>query len=297
MEAEVEFIVPVFNETRHLEPCLDSVSAQCGVRAGAILIDDGSETLDAVARFGGHPAVVRAARIPHAGVSAARNAGLQLAEAPVIGFLDADDLLEPGFCSALLRELERNSADLAFCDYDRFVEGEEGIRGVRYAVVQGLEAADPLERIVQANLPIGTYLLRAEVARAAGPFQESIRYGEDWEWLMRVAEVSARWVHVGETLFHYRETDGSASGNFEEMYVQPARILRTFLDRHRSERLERLSGRFWKNRKRTVASRIRRHLLESIRKKEAARALRRIASFLVCHPEVAPYLLLRFPRP
>lgn len=295
--ADVEFIVPVYNETRFLGSCLDSVLAQRDVRARAILVDDGSETIDAAGRFGGHPAVSVAMKIPHGGVSAARNAGLQRVEAPIIGLLDADDLIEADFCLRLLEALERENAALAYCDYDRFVEAKESTRVVRYAVDQGLEAADPLERIVQANLPTGTYLLRSEVARCAGPFDVSLRYGEDWEWLMRVAEASRRWVHVGETLFHYRETEGSASGRFEEMYVQPARVLRAFLDRHRSQRLERLSGRFWRNRKRTVAARIRRHVVESVRKREAIRALRRIASFLVRHPEVAPYLFLRFPKP
>ncbi|MFN3683870.1 MAG: glycosyltransferase family 2 protein [Fimbriimonadaceae bacterium] len=297
MSADVEFIVPVFNDTRFLESSLDSVLAQRGVRARAILVDDGSEALDAAARFGEHPAVARAVRIGHAGVSAARNAGLRLAESPVVGLLDADDLLEPDFCFRLMGELEREDADLAYCDYDRFVETETGARVVRYSVDQGLEAADPLERIVQANLPTGTYLLRAEVARAAGSFRESIRHGEDWEWLMRVAEASRRWVHVKGTLFHYRETEGSASGDFEQMYVQPGRILRAFLDRHGSERLERLSQRFWRNRKLTAASRIRRCLLESAAKGQATRALGRVACFLLRHPEVAPYLLRRFPKP
>ncbi|MEJ5169575.1 MAG: glycosyltransferase [Fimbriimonadales bacterium] len=297
MSLDVTFIVPVYNDTRHLRACLDSVAAQRSVRAGVVLVDDGSESANVRSAFGDHPAVVRAERIPHGGVSAARNSGLSMAEAPVVGLLDADDLLEPNFAFRLLEALHEKQADLAYCDYDRFSESAPGERLIRYEIDQGAPADTPVERIVQSNLQTGTFLVRAEVARAAGPFDQSIRHCEDWEWLMRVAEVSSAWVHVPERLFHYRDTEGSASRNFEEMYLQSGKILRAMLDRHRSERLERLSERYWLNRKRTAASRVRRYLLESVRNREATRALRRIASFVWRHPELVPFLFRRFPKP
>lgn len=97
---KVSVVIPVYNVGGHLLACLDSIAAQSLKDIEIICVDDGSSDgserlLDLYAasdpRF-------RVLHRKNAGVSAARNAGIEAASSPVICFVDGDDLLEPMAC-------------------------------------------------------------------------------------------------------------------------------------------------------------------------------------------------------
>lgn len=93
----VSIIVPVYNCAEHLEKCVGSILAQTHRELELILVDDGSTDgsgalCDALAA--GDPRV-RVLHQANGGVSAARNAGLEAARGGWIGFVDADDWIDP----------------------------------------------------------------------------------------------------------------------------------------------------------------------------------------------------------
>ncbi|MEL7450060.1 MAG: glycosyltransferase family 2 protein [Pseudomonadota bacterium] len=99
----VSVVIPVYNKRRYLRRALHSVLAQSYTDFEVILVDDGSTdgSLDSIM-----PLTDRRVRFywqPNAGVSAARNTGIERARAPLVAFLDADDTWEPGFLDAMLR--------------------------------------------------------------------------------------------------------------------------------------------------------------------------------------------------
>jgi len=96
-------IVPVYNVASYLQTTLDSLLAQQCSDWECICIDDGStdecpKILDDYAKRDGR-FVVR--HQVNAGVSAARNAALDMARGDWIMFLDADDVYEPSLLSSL----------------------------------------------------------------------------------------------------------------------------------------------------------------------------------------------------
>lgn len=98
-------IVPVWNAEKTLCRCVDSILAQ-QVQGGlaCVLVEDGSTDAspalcDAYAR---RDPRVTALHKEKGGVSAARNAGLDVAFADYIVFLDSDDALRPGALQAAL---------------------------------------------------------------------------------------------------------------------------------------------------------------------------------------------------
>jgi glycosyltransferase involved in cell wall biosynthesis len=91
---EISIITPCYNAVRHLRDALESVAGQRGVRVEHIVVDAGSRdgTIEILKQF---PAV-RWLSEPDRGQADAFNKGLALARAPLIGWLNADDVYEPG---------------------------------------------------------------------------------------------------------------------------------------------------------------------------------------------------------
>ncbi len=113
----VSVIVPVFNASRYLRKCLESLKNQAYDRCEFILIDDGST--DDSRRICDEYCAVDSRFIcfsqHNQGVAAARNHGLDVAKGEYIGFVDADDYVEPNMIQTLIHALIESNADVAEC--------------------------------------------------------------------------------------------------------------------------------------------------------------------------------------
>lgn len=88
----VSVVVCAYNEERHLADCLDSLAACEYPGLEVIVCDDGStdRTMEIARRY-----PFRVLELPHAGLSAARNAGIAVATGEIVAFLDADAACHP----------------------------------------------------------------------------------------------------------------------------------------------------------------------------------------------------------
>ena len=93
----VSIIVPVFNQEFCLQKCLISVISQTYDNLEIIVVNDGSDDSSPalIQKFAHEDARVVSLDQSNAGVSAARNAGLDRATGQLVMFVDADDWLEP----------------------------------------------------------------------------------------------------------------------------------------------------------------------------------------------------------
>lgn len=101
----VSVVVPFYNVEECVADCMDSLVHQDFDGYEVVCIDDGSTDgtgalLDAYAEH--HPNV-RVFHFPNAGLSVARNRGVELARAELISFVDGDDFVSPYYLSALYR--------------------------------------------------------------------------------------------------------------------------------------------------------------------------------------------------
>lgn len=100
-------ITPAYNAARYLPRCLDSLLAQTYTDFELIVINNGStdDTLAVCRRYADeHSSRIHAIDLPTAGVSAARNAGLECARGRYVTFADADDWFEPEYLAEFFRE-------------------------------------------------------------------------------------------------------------------------------------------------------------------------------------------------
>lgn len=118
MQPKVSVIIPVYNVERYIQRCLDSVVNQTLDNIQIILVNDGSKDssgkicLEYAEKYDNISYYFQ----ENAGSAAARNAGLDHAEGEYIGFVDADDWIEPDMYRELYDAAKGNSdADIVMC--------------------------------------------------------------------------------------------------------------------------------------------------------------------------------------
>jgi glycosyltransferase involved in cell wall biosynthesis len=171
----IGIVVPAFNVAPYIGDTIRSVLAQTYRNWTMVVVDDGS-TDDTVAVVQGfRDCRVRLITQPNAGVSAARNRGAMALDCDAVLFLDGDDWLAPFALDALGRTLAASpDAAAAVGAYER--------GGQVFPPASG----DLLERLLVRNLFVngGHVLIRRD---AVQPFRDGLRYGEDWEFWVRLA--------------------------------------------------------------------------------------------------------------
>lgn len=118
MSETVSVVVPCYKVEAYLHRCVDSILRQTHYDLDVILVDDGSpdrcgEICDAYARADTR---VRVLHQPNQGLSAARNAGLELMTGTYLTFVDGDDWLDDTCIGTLHRIMIDADADLSVCN-------------------------------------------------------------------------------------------------------------------------------------------------------------------------------------
>ncbi|MBO6205653.1 MAG: glycosyltransferase [Lachnospiraceae bacterium] len=118
----VSVIIPVYNVEAYLKECIESVLSQTYQNLDIIIVDDGStdrsgEMCDDIV-----DERVRVVHQANAGLSAARNHGIELAKGEIISFIDSDDVISHYMIENMAKAMVRENVDIVCCDYTRRCE-------------------------------------------------------------------------------------------------------------------------------------------------------------------------------
>ena len=106
MKDLISVIVPVYNVEKYLNKCLDSIISQTYTNLEIILIDDGStDNCGKICdEYASKDKRIKVIHKENAGVSSARNYGIQCATGDWIMFVDSDDWIEFDAINSIRRE-------------------------------------------------------------------------------------------------------------------------------------------------------------------------------------------------
>lgn len=212
----ISVIIPVHNVAPYLEACLDSLAAQTFRDWEAVCIDDGStdgsgEILDRYAERDGR---IMAVHQQNGGVSAARNAGLQLARGAYIQMLDPDDWTEPDMMEQLFRMMEATHAGLGACGcfYHHTATGEVGKRMPdEFSTGPDTVSVHELDHHVLGHITFCVWdkIFRKSIIEQFGlHFQPGLKLGEDMKFIMEYLSCCASAAFLARPLYHYRSGSG-----------------------------------------------------------------------------------------
>ena len=117
----VSVIMPVYNREDTITHALSSALSQTWKNIEIILVDDGSTdgSVYQLTKFI-HDRRIKLIQIPHAGVCAARNAGLRASSGEYIAFLDSDNIWRRNYLQMMLSHMAQDNSQAAYCGIHRF---------------------------------------------------------------------------------------------------------------------------------------------------------------------------------
>ena len=220
----ISVIIPVYNAERTIGRCMDSVLAQTHRDIEVICIVDGGGDMSAEILHGyaGRDARVRVIEQENSGPATARNAGLAAAKGDYIGFVDADDWIEPAMYENLLSAMASAGAGLANCGrVSFFTDGSEKVVQPDFEGIFTIHDMDSFGRLF-TGIPdfIWDKLYSAEIIREREiRFPNGRIYGEDTVFLVKYLSHVKKAVFVNEPLYHYNAySDGSITNTISDRW-------------------------------------------------------------------------------
>ncbi len=115
---KVSIIVPVYNTSKYLDKCLNSLVNQTLADIEIIIINDGStdNSVDIINRYKKDFSNIVLINKRNCGVSAARNDGIRIAKGKYIGFVDSDDYIATNMYEKMYKTSIINNSDVVVCD-------------------------------------------------------------------------------------------------------------------------------------------------------------------------------------
>lgn len=238
----VSIIVPVYNAARYLERCMVSLLGQTYENMEILLMDDGSTDGSGgiCDDFAGRYGKVRVFHTSNAGVSSARNLGLEECRGTYLTFVDADDVLAEDMLEYLVCMIEEENGDVAGCGYFQF-RGEDwkekrtadkkyaqppGTGGLRPGTgglrpeTEGLCGMEFVEHgVLRSDTRCWSKLYRRESVGSLR-FDTGLTIGEDMLFLLDLAMQGKKFVRSGYQGYgYYVNESGAMLRGFKDSYM------------------------------------------------------------------------------
>ena len=218
MLPKFSIIIPVYNVAPYLRECLDSVLAQTFTDWEAICVDDGSTDgsgaiLD---EYAAKDVRFRVIHQKNAGVSAARNAALDVMCGGWFLFLDGDDMFRPDVLEHFAQVIDENRCDgILMQPYVEWLSRDEVTPTGPFKIVSRMKNGPHLMTgEVSANgFPFGR-VYRTKVFGALR-FQRGIGMCEDVLFWSQAIGVPAEWIAAKGSYYYYRQRPGSACCQYD----------------------------------------------------------------------------------
>lgn len=213
-------IVPVYNVEQYLDKCLASILGQTYKDFECIIVDDGSPDNSNVIIIDKYVKLDERFKVLHQknmGLSAARNAGLAIAQGDYIVFVDSDDHISNEYLEKFALKIANTDADIVICG---FIE-------VRTNSQETVYFNEPSTEVIKQNILADIWPSYAWNKCYKKYLFENIRFpvGKIFEDLLTIPELclsAKKIVCIPDKLYYYNRQNMNsitASMTAEKMYA------------------------------------------------------------------------------
>ena len=219
-EPLVSIIIPVYNVSRYLPQCFDSVTSQTYRNLEIIVIDDGStdDSGSICDQYAEKDDRIHVIHTDNRGLASARNLGLENVSGEYISFIDSDDWIEPQTIEMFIRGALETEADIVNARYCSEYMGRtihSSIEKVYSYIYFGQDILSAFAEGKFGNV-VWNKFYRAECFRDIR-FPDGHNY-EDiavvWKIMKNLAESGGMVTALSDELIHYRVRKNSISHTY-----------------------------------------------------------------------------------
>lgn len=214
----ISVVMANFEAGKKILPALRSVLAQSMSDLEVIVSDDASQD-DSLALvrdlMAADPRIRLVANPANRGPAHCRNQALDMARGEWVAVVDSDDIIHPERFERLLAVADQHEANIVADDLLLFHEDGSPPRLMLGDETRGSFTVSPRDWVLAGldGSPALGYLkpmIRADLLRQLR-YDESLRIGEDYDFVLRLLLAGARMVVVPEPFYLYRRHSGSIS--------------------------------------------------------------------------------------
>ncbi|WP_201725852.1 glycosyltransferase family 2 protein, partial [Lactobacillus helveticus] len=237
MGYKLSVIVPVYNKEQYIDSGLSSLLHQTLIsNMEIIIIDDGSNhrTGERLKKFCQKHRNFKYFYEKNKGVSAARNFGLRMANAELVGFFDIDDYVEPAYFQNLVNEQEKYNSDITISDFEMYFS--DGSKKKHRPVIEKYwdKRINMLKDFFAGNY-VGNNVVDKIFKKTIVEditFPEGYAVGEDMYFVYEAIQ-NSRSMYLNSSLsgYHYIFREKSAmTSKFNSKFYDPVKLSQRMLD-------------------------------------------------------------------
>lgn len=222
MKYKVSVIIPIYKVERYITRCAESLMRQTLPEVQFVFVDDATPdnsislleaVLERYPERRGDVVILR--HNANKGLPSARNTGLSVAEGEYIFHCDSDDFVEVDMLAKMYALVEKESADIVWCDWYLSFEGSERyMRQPDYG-----NAEDALKAMLSGGMKYNVWnklVARRLYAENFISFPDGYGMGEDMTMMLLFMK-AGKVAHLPEAMYHYIKTN---TGAFSQTYSE-----------------------------------------------------------------------------
>lgn len=226
-QIKVSVIVAVYNASKHLRECLDSIAAQTLKEIEIICVNDGStdHSLEILREFEEKDSRFIVIDKENGGAGSARNRGLEAARGEYLSFLDSDDFFEPDMLENAYEKAKAAKADIIVFGSDQYRDDLNEFKSVNWVIREKeLPPYRPMNQRLFTDNVFKVFvgwawdkLFRTDFIRDNGITFQEIRTSNDMRFVF-LAIALAKTIEVDNSrpYAHQRRDDPSSLSNTRE---------------------------------------------------------------------------------
>lgn len=220
--SKISVIIPVYNVEKYIEQCINSLLNQTLKDCEFIFVNDGSKdsSKEIIEKYKALDDRIILINQENQGVSIARNNGLKVAKGEYLGFVDADDYIEPDMYETLYNAAIEDCCDVVLSNWKHEISGNFITKNYKFP------KNTLLDRTFINNIILPYFLEEEDLNTACNKlyknqiikenniqFPERVALGEDGVFNMRVFCNAKSLKYIDYAGYYYREVEGSATRN------------------------------------------------------------------------------------
>ena len=232
----VSVVIPNLNKGEYVGEAIASLLAQTLADIEVIVVDNGSDdrSLEVIEDYARKDPRVSLVKEPRRGTAFALNAGVSRARGEFLAILGSDDVCHPERLRRQVQKLREGKASA--CYTESWIMDESGKETGRLWNRDKTHLPPNHEgyifhELLRRFFTLGGTLMTTREASKEIPFNESLGYGEDWDFSVRLARKFS-FAYIPEPLYGYRVYPKNtwAKGNEARVLSNHIKLFQGWLD-------------------------------------------------------------------